>query len=226
MRILSVTHGPLVRSELFGDVVRDEGHELVEWEIATQGVPPSNDFDAVMVFGGRQNVGEELQHPWLRDEYGLLRGWVESGTPLLGVCLGAQTLAHTLGGCVDRIDGGPLAGFYETELSDAGAADPVLGVLPRRFDALNANGYTFEVPARASELARGPVPQAFRAGAAAWGVQFHPEVRRDQVLTWWSDREELPKPLEELELDLDEKLATWQEHGRRLCRAYLAAAER
>jgi GMP synthase-like glutamine amidotransferase len=224
VRILSLTHGPLVRPELFGDVARDEGHELVEWEIASQGVPPSNDYDAVMVFGGRQNVGEELQHPWLNDEYELLRGWIDAETPLLGVCLGAQTLAHALGGRVRPLDGDALAGLYETELTDEGEADPVLGVLPRRFEALNANGYTFELPPDAVELARGPVSQAYRAGPRAWGVQFHPEVRREQVLTWWSDRAALPKPLAELERDLDEKLPTWQEHGRRLAGAFLASA--
>ena len=29
MRVLAVNHGPLVRAENFGDVVREEGHELV-----------------------------------------------------------------------------------------------------------------------------------------------------------------------------------------------------
>jgi GMP synthase (glutamine-hydrolysing) len=224
LRVLSLTHGPLVRAELFGDVVREAGHELVEWEIAAQGVPPSDDHDAVMVFGGKMNVGEEVEHPWLRDEYDLLRGWVDRGTPLFGVCLGAQTLAHALGASVDRA-AAPLAGFYETELTEAGAEDPVLGVLPRSFEALNANGYRFAVPDAAVELARGPVPQAYRAGDRAWAVQFHPEVRREQVVRWFSDRgETLPKPLPELERDLDEKLPAWQALGRRLCAAFLAAA--
>jgi GMP synthase-like glutamine amidotransferase len=222
MRVLFLTHGPDVGAELWGDVAREEGHELVEWQIVTQGLPP-NGFDAVVVLGGEMNVGEEVRHPWLHDEYELLRAWVDAETPLLGICLGAQTLARSAGGAVGPVQR-QLAGFYETELTEAGAADPVLGSLPRRFQALNANGYTFSVPDGAVLLADGPVPQALRVGAHAWGVQFHPEVRRDQVLRWWRAEPSLPRPLEELERELDEQLPVWQELGRRLCRAFLAAA--
>jgi GMP synthase (glutamine-hydrolysing) len=224
MEVLAVTHGLLVRAELLGDVVREAGHELREWDMQTQGTPPTT-AEAVLVLGGAQNVGEELEHPWLRDEYEALRGWVDGGTPVLGVCLGAQTLAHALGARVGKLPMA-LAGFYETTLTEAGEADPVLGVLPQRFEALNANGRTFELPADAVALADGPVRQAFRVGDAAWGVQFHPEVRREQVLEWFrADGRELPRPYEELEREVTEKLPAWQELGRRLGRAFLGAAE-
>src|SRR5438093_9330166 len=153
MRVLALTHGPLVRSELFGDIVRGEGHELVEWELPAQGLPPDG-FDAVMVFGGRMNVGEEAEHPWLEDEYDLLRAWVADEMPLLGVCLGAQTLAHATGGIVGRA---PLtrAGVYEVALSEQGRDDPVVGVLPERFEALLTNAYEFEPSAQGTRLAAG-----------------------------------------------------------------------
>jgi GMP synthase-like glutamine amidotransferase len=223
MRVLAVTHGPAVQPELFGDVVVAEGHELSLWDIRTQGAPPSG-FDAVLVFGGDQNVGEELRHPWLHDEYAALRSWVEAGTPLFTVCLGAQTLARAFGSEVASI-GTPLAGFYETTLTDEGVADAVLGALPRRFEALNANGYAFTWPSEAVRLADGPVPQAYRLGSRAWAVQFHPEVRRDQVLDWFREEASLPRPIEEIEQELDEKLAGWQELGRRLARAFLQVAD-
>ena len=86
------------------------------------------------------------------------------------------------------------------------------------------NGYYFDVPPGAVELATGPAPQAFRVNGTAWGVQFHPEVRRDQVLKWFEGDESLRRPLDDLSAELDAKLEAWQEHGRRLCRAFLAAA--
>lgn len=225
MRILAVTHGPNVKAELFGDVIAAEGHELVDWPIEQRGAPPPSGFDAILVFGGDQNVGEETVHPWLHEEYEALRAWVDVGTPLFAVCLGAQTLAHALGGSVTRIEPTQLAGFYETTLTADGVADPVLGALPERFEALNANAFEFTVPPGAELLAAAPFAQAFRAGERAWAVQFHPEVRRDQVLGWFAEDEpRLPRPLAELETEVDAKLPVWQEHGRRLCRAFLAAA--
>jgi len=221
MRVLAVVHSPDAGPELFADVLAEDGHELVEWDIRSRGAPPT-DVDAAMVFGGDQNVGEEVQFPWLHEEYDALRRFVDVGTPLLGVCLGAQTLAHAFGATVRRSDV-TLAGFYETELTLAGRADPVTGVLPERFEAFNANGYRFDVPTGAVELARGPVPQAFRIGERAWAVQFHPEIRREHVLRWFED-DSTPRSPEEIARELDEKLDGWQTLGRRFCRAFLAAA--
>ena len=224
MRVLALTHGPLVRSELFGDVIREQGHELIEWELPTQGLPPAG-FDAVIVFGGRMNVGEEADNPWLLDEYELLRAWVAEETPLLGVCLGGQTLAHATGGTVSRAPQWH-AGFYEVALSDDGKTDPVLGVLPERFEAFLANAYEFEPPTHAARLAELPgQTQSFRIGARAWGVQFHPEARKEQVLAWWSDGRKLPRPLPELSAEMDAKMPAWHELGRKVCRAFLAAAQ-
>ncbi len=220
MRVLALVHGPDVGPELLGDVVRQEGHELAEWDIRDGGAAP--EADAVIVLGGSQNVGEERVHPWLEREYELLRGWLDAGTPLLGVCLGSQTLAHAAGGRV-RKAAAPLAGFYETELTAAGRDDPVLGALPPRFQALNANAYRFDPPPDSVELARaGERSQAFRVGARAWGVQFHPEVRHDQVLRWFASDRVLPKPLDELRADVDAGIARWQELGAALGRAFLA----
>jgi GMP synthase (glutamine-hydrolysing) len=224
VRVLALTHGKLVGAELYGDVIRERGHELVEWQVPERGAPRTDGFDAVIVLGGSMNVGEELEHPWLRSEYELLRSWLDDETPLLGICLGAQTLAHAAGGVVTKLPA-PQVGFVEAELTDEGRADRVLGVLPERFPALYGNSYRFEVPPGGVELARGDGrPQAYRVGSRAWAVQFHPEARRDQVLAWWREDGDLPKPLDELARDVDAGIDRWHERGRALCLAFLDAA--
>ena len=224
MRVLAVIHGPSVRPEVFGDVIAEDGHELLEWDIRSQGAPP-DEFDAVLVFGGAQNVGEELRAS--------LAARGVRGAPPLGrparrrSSASAWARRRSLTPSARRSDGSRprVVGFFDTVLTPEGERDPVLGVLPRRFRSYNQNAYAFEVPGGGVLLAQGPVAQAFRVGAAAWGVQFHPEVRREQALTWWSE-DELPRPRAELARELDAELDTWQEHGRRLCRAFLAAAGR
>jgi GMP synthase-like glutamine amidotransferase len=174
------------------------------------------------VFGGHQNVGEEDRFPWLEREYGLLRGWVRDEVPLLGICLGAQTLAHAFGAWVGLAPARQM-GFLDVELTDAGIADPVLGVFPRRFEAFVGNGYAFAVPEGAVELATSaPQSQAYRLGERAWAVQFHPEVHGAQALSWWDDDPDPPRPVADVARELDEKLDTWQALGRDMCRAFLA----
>jgi GMP synthase (glutamine-hydrolysing) len=224
VRVLALTHGADVQPELFADVIREHGHELVEWEIADRGAPTANGYDAVIVLGGAMNVGEDDDNPWLVDEYELLRAWLDAETPLLGICLGAQTLAHAIGAPVTRMPEAQI-GLLEVVLTAEGRTDPVLGVLPARFPALFGNSYRFAVPAGGVELAhRNGSPQAFRLGERAWAVQFHPESRRDQVLAWWREEPTLPKPLPELADELDAGIARWHEHGRALCLAFLAQA--
>jgi GMP synthase-like glutamine amidotransferase len=217
VRILALTHGEDVGPELFADVAGDEGHELQVWDMRHHG-PPSLDADAVAVFGGHQNVGEEDLYPWLLDEYAALTEWVDAGTPLFAVCLGAQALAHAFGAPVRR-RAAQLAGFYRSELTEAGVADPVLGALPREFECLNGNAYSFELPSGAALLATGPCLQAFRIRDCAWGVQFHPEVKDESVLGWFGDRRD------ELAGEVREKLPRWRPLGTRLFHAFLAAAE-
>jgi GMP synthase (glutamine-hydrolysing) len=227
MRILSLTHGPLVRAELFGDVVRAEGHDLEEWSVVDDAEPPRpvEEYDAFLVFGGHMNVDQEDEHPWLGAEDELIRGLVARHVPLFGVCLGGQLLAKAAGAHV-----GPSpereSGFVPVTLTDEAAPDPIFGTLPRVFDAFEAHGYAFHVPPGAVELARSSVcSQAFRLGDSAWGIQFHPEIRVEQVATWLRRDPSSPNA-ETILAELQHRIEEWQEFGAVLCRSFLAAARR
>ena len=226
MRLLSLVHGPLVRSEVFEDVALADGHSLDEWSVQDDPEPPHpiESYDAVFVFGGHMNVDEEGRHPWLVPEDVLIRELVERGVPLLGVCLGGQLLAKAAGAWVGPSPGRE-AGFVRVRLSDGAEADPVFGSLPREFDVFSVHEYACEVPEDGVELARSSVcAQAFRLGDLAWGIQFHPEIRIGQIEEWLHDDPAFPDA-DEILAELRARYDEWRDFGSRLCRAFLAVAD-
>jgi GMP synthase (glutamine-hydrolysing) len=226
--VLSIVHPGDAGSELFGPLVVELGHRFDERSFA-EGTPPAvSSYDAVLVFGGSMHVDQADLHPWLRDEGAWLRTLIEgeTSTPTLGICLGSQLLAQAAGAWVGPLPV-PELGWSEVELTAAGEEDPVLSTLPPRFDSLQWHHYAHELPDGAVALAHSAASlQGFRLGESCWGVQFHPEVTESQLERWIGDKADLPADPERLRAETRERIGGWNELGRRLCRSFLAAAER
>lgn len=226
MKVLSIVHPGDAGSELFGPLVRELGHDFDELSFANGSRPPLDGYDAVLIFGGSMHVDQEDQHPWLRDEAAWLQTLIEGPQPTLGICLGSQLLARAAGAWVGPLPV-PEIGWSEVELTDAGTADPVLSALPPRFEALQWHHYGHELPQGAVALAHSDASlQGFRLGESCWGVQFHPEVTEPQLDRWLAAKTDLPADPERLRSETREQIGGWNELGRRLCRSFLAAAER
>ena len=213
MRLLHVEHPDGRGPGVFADVA-----PLETWR-AWETPPPDGPFDALVLYGGATNVVDAEHEPWLRAELAWLRERLDGGVPVLGVCLGAQLLAAALGAPVTRSDP-PEIGWLPVSLTGEGRADPVLGVLPERFDALQWHSWTFAVPPGGRLLATSAAcPQAFRHGRSV-GVQFHPEVDRPTLERWnaaWQDDPDASGPV------ATEPLEPWQDLGRRLFATFLDA---
>ena len=103
-------------------------------------------------------------------------------------------------------------------------ADGAARTLPRRFEAFQWHHYSHTLPRGAFELARSPVClQAYRLGSA-WGVQFHPEIRAEQVDAWLTEEPHDVAAPDDLRAATMERIEGWNELGRRLCTAFLDAA--
>src|SRR5437763_4895305 len=110
--------------------LRDAGLELDERDLLRgDPLPEPGQADAILSLGGDQSVRDLERYPYLVAEVELLRDEVERGTPLLGVCLGGQLLAHALGGRVERMPRRLVEWAKVERLPDADG-DPLVGDLP------------------------------------------------------------------------------------------------
>ena len=106
---------------------------------------PARDYDAVMVFGGAMHPDQDDRFAWLAREEEFLHDALAERVPTVGVCLGAQLVARAAGAAV-RPAGEPEIGWLDVALTPAGAADPVLGVLPGIATVFQWHHYTFDLP--------------------------------------------------------------------------------
>jgi GMP synthase (glutamine-hydrolysing) len=234
VRVLAIVHDADAGPGVFGEAVAACGGELDHWDLP-RGAPSPRDpreYDAVLSLGGAAHPDQEAVHPWLRTEVSLLGELLAAGTPLLGVCLGAELMATAAGGGA-RAMRRPEVGWYPVSVTEAGAEDPLVGPLAPEFDALEWHSYGLALPPGAAALAwSASCPQAFQVGSAAWGIQFHAEVTLSD-LTAWIDQPRTPEEAERLGFDTDElraetseRIERWNELGRRLCARFLDAAIR
>lgn len=136
----------------------------------------------VIVLGGPMGVYQQQAHPHLAAEMRLIEKALGQGLPVLGICLGAQLLAATLG---SQVRPGPRKeiGWHPVTLSDAAASDRLFQRAPRSFMAFHWHGDIFTLPEGATPLARSRMTdlQAFARGDSAWGLLFHLEVTEAMV---------------------------------------------
>lgn len=137
-------------------------------------LPGHDEHDLIVSLGATAAAYDDAV-PWLGPELELLREAAAAGTPVFGVCFGAQALARALGGQVHR-SSRPELGWHriETYAPDVIAPGPWL---EWHFD-------TLVPPSDAQVLARTDVGvQAWTRGRVL-GVQFHPEVTPEIIDAW------------------------------------------
>ena len=224
MRVLQVVHERDAGAGVFG--------AFPAWVPGEQAPPSIEDVDALMIFGGSMHVDQNDEHRWMDPEKQFIRDALERGTPILGVCLGSQLLAEAAGARPHRM-AEPEIGWYDIEITDAGAADPVVGPLAPSVELFEWHHYAAPLPPNAVELARTPAcVQAFRVdGKPAWGLQFHAEVTREDLFSWldaWDQAEAVHTSFdpEAIRAASEVRIDGQNEVGRRIAERFLAEAAR
>lgn len=153
----------------------DQGEEL----------PPAERIRALIVLGGAMGANDDARYPFLCGLKRLIREIVAHNKPFLGICLGGQLLAAALGAQVVSRRWEEL-GTLPLQLTAEGLADPLFKGLQEQFTTFQWHHDSFDLPDGSVLLASSAAcpHQAFRIGANAWGLQFHPEVNEQIIRAW------------------------------------------
>jgi GMP synthase (glutamine-hydrolysing) len=168
-------------------LIRARGHRIrfMNFERNPDALPNVDRYRGLIVLGGPMNVEDQHRRPHLKAELEAIEEALRQDKPVLGICLGAQLLAHVLGAPVRRHEQHEI-GWYELETTPAGRRDSVLGALGDAAPVFQWHSRTYELPAGAHQLARTATceQQAFRFGHAAYGFQFHLEADAALIERW------------------------------------------
>jgi GMP synthase-like glutamine amidotransferase len=178
MRILCLQHDPLDGPGALLEWAEAGAHEVNFCLICNEELLPSlESFDLLVSLGGPMGAYEEEKYPWLVQEKQYLREALAGGKKILGLCLGAQLLADSLGGNAFRHTCKEF-GWQPIEALPEGAT--WFGTADT-FKAFQWHGDTYTLPPGAVQLARNQAAeqQAFLiespSGGKVLGLQFHLE---------------------------------------------------
>jgi GMP synthase (glutamine-hydrolysing) len=187
MALIVFEHHPLETAGRLGTVLNEQGHRLRHLQLHRgDPVPPDlDDVDGVIAMGGPMNVNEADQHDWMTPELDFLKAAHEADLPVVGICLGAQLIAHALGGTVEAMDT-PEIGLHPIKASFFGTTDPIHLGLPWEMPMFHAHAQHITTPppgGTPAPLYSSPACncEAFRVGLNTYGFQYHFEWTRRMI---------------------------------------------
>jgi GMP synthase-like glutamine amidotransferase len=179
MRAVCLKHVPFEGPGAFATALTERGVSLECYLVPQDGLP-KDAGDMLVVMGGPMSVNDP--DPWIAEETSFIRSALHAGTPVIGVCLGSQFMAKSLGATI-RPGKALEIGMTQIRLTAEAKQDPVFSTLPESFHVFEWHGEVFDLPKDCVSLAGSDIAplQAFRYAARAYGLLFHLEMEENGI---------------------------------------------
>ena len=154
-----------------------------------ESLPLAAEVDGLVLAGSYNSVHDNTR--WQQQVRAWLPQMREQKIPILGICGSHQLIAHCDGADVAPLKGGPFAGTFPIQLTDAGKSSPVMREISDDDCFHYANSeHVLNLPAGSSLLASSSeVPiAALDFGDHCYTTQFHPEATEETLGTVWKHK--------------------------------------
>ncbi len=181
--IYAIQHLAFEDLGILEDTLYEYGFRVRYFEAGVDDLKPALEFEGLtIILGGPIGVYETDDYPFLNGEIQYLQKRLAKNLPTLGICLGAQLIAHALGAKVYSGHQKEI-GWSPLTLSTA-EKNPLTPI--ENISVLHWHGDTFDLPENAELLASSEIypNQAFRVGQNILALQFHVEVAADSMEKW------------------------------------------
>jgi len=142
-----------------------------------QQLPNIDSFDWLIIMGGAMSANDDAEFGWLTEEKIFIKKAIDAGKVVIGVCLGAQLIAASLGAKVYRNKNKEIGWFDLTPTKDA--KNTILAnCFAKKINAFHWHGDTFDLPKGAVLLASSEATknQGYIIDNRIVGFQFHLET--------------------------------------------------
>lgn len=181
MRAHYLQHVPFEGLGSIGPWLEAKGYELTRTRFfESTDLPDIKTIDLLVIMGGPMSVNDEDEFPWLVSEKQFVREVIESGKPVLGICLGAQIIASAMGA---RVFPNPMKEIGWFPIHAVDSIDNQGFSFPPSETVFHWHGETFDLPPGAIRLAKseGCENQAFQIGKSVIALQFHLETTQESA---------------------------------------------
>ena len=180
---------------LFLKIAKEKGFlpEIYNLSLGEKLPEPKKD-DLILIMGGPMSVRDmrNEKYFWLREETYFLKRAIENKISIIGVCLGAQLLAHVLGGKIVRLkdesnkENKPELGWSEISSIEEKSNEKISLKIKGPLKVLHWHGDRIILPPQAKLLASSTRcrEQLFKVGESIYGLQFHVETEGEMTSDW------------------------------------------
>lgn len=183
IKIQCFLHASFEGPGIIADWVIKNNH-LLEYTRFYEGdsLPEASDIDLLVILGGPMNVYDYHIHSWMQEEVEWVSKYINSGKPVLGICLGAQIIAAALGAEVYPGEHKEI-GWFNLQFLPALGDFMIWKDLPATRKVFHWHGDTFPIPKDAIRIASSLAypNQGFIYNRKVLALQFHLEVTPDSV---------------------------------------------